>query len=70
MMINIIGVCFKCLKKLEQLDFFLQRRNGDRSDRKGKVGFSKVEMRRQGRKFQETNMEINKYVIIFKTIIH
>ena len=39
-------VCFKCLKKLEQSDFFLQRRNGDRSDRKGKVGFSKVEMRR------------------------
>lgn len=46
MMINIIGVCFKCLKKLEQLDFFLQGRNGDRSDREGKVGFSKVEMRR------------------------
>lgn len=36
-MINIIGVCFKCLKKLEQWAFFCKGGNGDRSDREGNV---------------------------------
>lgn len=46
MMINIIGVCFKCLKKLSNWIFFLQRE--EMVTGYEKKGFS-AEMRRQGR---------------------